>query len=118
MGEGGVGGGTMLGSGFFCAACKGKALFSTDADPAHCCMHAGSRLASQQRERKGLPTDDTQHTEDMDLHREVSLPTKEQLYSANDYFMFCINLLISYNPRSLQRQQLLFHFRSREEKYS
>lgn len=41
----GWGGGTMLGS-RFCAACKGEALFSMDADPAHRCMHAGSRLAS------------------------------------------------------------------------
>lgn len=40
-----VGRGTMLGS-RFCAACKGEALFSMDADPAHRCMHAGSRLAS------------------------------------------------------------------------
>lgn len=82
----------------FCAACKGKALFSVDADPAHRCMHAGSRLASQQSECKGLPTDDTQHTEDMDLCREVRLPTKKQLYSVasvetHNYFMFCISLL-------------------------
>lgn len=64
----------------FCATCKGKALFSMDADPAHCCMHAGFRLASQQSERKGLPTDDTLHTEDMALYVEVALPTRKQLY--------------------------------------
>ncbi len=45
-----------------------------DADPTHRC----SRLASQQSERKGLPTDDTQPTEDTNLDREVALPTKKQ----------------------------------------
>lgn len=83
----------------FCATCKGKALFSIDADPTHYCMHAGCRLASQQSKRKGLPTDDTQHTEDMDLYREVTLPTRKQLHSASNvethyYFVQCVNIPI------------------------
>jgi len=56
-----------------------------DADPAHGCIHAGSRLASLQSKGKGLPTDDTQHTEDMELHYEVTLPTRKQLYSVETY---------------------------------
>lgn len=77
----------------FCAACKGKALFFMDADPAHCCMHAGSRLASaQSSKRKDPPTDDTQHTEDMDLYWEVTQPTRKPLYSlsveTHKYFMY------------------------------
>lgn len=44
-------------------------------------LHAGSRLALQQSERKNLPTDDTQHTENMDLNRGVTLPTNKQLLS-------------------------------------
>ena len=54
-------------------------LFSADADPAHHRMHAGSRLALQQSERKSLPTDDTQHTEDMDLYKGVTQPTNMQI---------------------------------------
>lgn len=41
---------------------------------------------------KDLPTDDTQHTEDMDLYSGVTLPTRRQLRSVasveiHDYFM-------------------------------
>lgn len=46
---------------------------------------------------KGLPTDDTQHTEDMDLCRGVTQPTNKQLYSVasveGQNYLFCIHLL-------------------------
>lgn len=60
----------------FCATCKGSALFSVNAEPAHCCIHARiSQIGTAtQQAHNGLPTDDTQNTEVTHAaHRDAAL---------------------------------------------